>query len=240
VTIQAEDPEIEAVAGKFPAKTCVGVLRQVLQWLAEEPPEPLTQGSTWQDARTVLEREGDASGQANLAVALLRAAGVPARTASVVPVGEGVERPLFVQVYLPERGWETLPAAAGGADSSLGIYLLLAATHPAQEGDGPWGIPRGGQAVAGPERGAGWLLGCCQAKGTRLLFAGGEPLRPAALADLWTQALAQPLAARRPADRTAALRRAASAQDWTAFWQAIDEARSAVGENGGQETEDGR
>jgi hypothetical protein len=236
----------------------VGVLREVLAWLADQEmrsrirqnsgpedrsrirqnsgPEDRSRirqnSGRRQDARSVLKDGGDESGRANLAVALLRAVGVPARTASVVVVGGEQEPPLFLQIYLPEHGWETLRVTADGADSAPPAHLLLAATHPAQEADAPWGLPRGGQPVAGPEHGAGWLQGRGQAKGTVLLSPGAEPFRPDDLAALWAEALAHPLAARRPAEWNAALPPAALAEDWAAFWQAIQEARAAAGAAG--------
>jgi hypothetical protein len=54
-----------------------------------------------------------------------------------------------------------------------------------------------------------------------LLSPGAEPFRPDDLAALWAAALAQPLAARRPAEWNAAWPRAALAEDWAAFWPAI-------------------
>jgi len=247
-TIQSEDPEIVEVAETFPADTCVGVLREVLAWLADQDMRSRIRQNSGrsqdmrsrnrqnsgrgQDARTVLRNGGDESGRANLAVALLRAVGVPARTASVVRVGEEQEPSLFLQIYLPEHGWETLRVTAEGADTAPPAHLLLAATHPAQEVDAPWGIPRGGQPIAGPEHGAGWLQGRVRARGTVLLSPGAEPFRPDDLAALWAQALAQPLAARRPAEWNAALPLAALAEDWGAFWQAIREARAAAGAAG--------
>jgi hypothetical protein len=233
-TIQSGDPEIVEVAETFPADTCVGVLREVLAWLAGEVPARL---GSWQEARSVLKDGGDESGQAHLAVALLRAVGVLARTASVVTVGEEQEPSLFLQIYLPEHGWETLPVTADGADTAPPAPLLLAVTHPAQEVDAPWGLPRGGQPVAGPEHGAGWLQGRVRAQGTVLLSPGAEPFRPDDLAALWAAALAQPLAARRPAEWNAAWPRAALAEDWAAFGPAIREARAAAGAAGKPQSE---
>jgi hypothetical protein len=133
--VQSSDPAIQAQALKLSkdAPDLGSYARSVAQFTATNYGKP---GSTFDtlDARKALDCGGSCTSRANLAAALLRARGVPARTLAHLPTWSG---PLYehwlVEYWHPGVGWIWLETSQGVTQPAPWTVVVLNVAGPADE-----------------------------------------------------------------------------------------------------------
>jgi len=109
--VQANHPEIEAVAAQLRGDgEAMGLARRVADFTANQPFGDFQS----LDALEALREGGSCTSMANLAAALLRANGIPARVLAIYPTdGEWYQTHYIVEFYLPEAGWVWMESTVG-------------------------------------------------------------------------------------------------------------------------------
>jgi len=126
---QSDDPAIKALAQMLTddadAQTQVQALDALLFWVAANIRYEATRDLP-QDAVSVLQnRSGVCSGFSSLAVALLRAAGIPARCLMICSLfGESFARHVVIETYYPDAGW--VPSEPAGLGNHINTRQVVA------------------------------------------------------------------------------------------------------------------
>jgi hypothetical protein len=133
--VQSDDPAIKAKADEL-AKGTDGIesyVRKVIAFTSRNQGRPGVRFDSL-DARKALDCGGSCTSRANLAAALLRARGIPARTVAHLPTWAG---PLFehwlVEYWHPGAGWVWVESTKGQMQPSPNEIVVLNVANPEDE-----------------------------------------------------------------------------------------------------------
>jgi hypothetical protein len=132
--VQSADPAIKAKAAELAkdAPDLEAYARRVIQFTGNHPLK--TEQFYTLDARSALDYGGSCTNRANLAAALLRARGIPARTVAHLPTWSG---PLYehwlVEYWHPGKGWVWLESSLNQFQPSPTSLVVLNVANPADE-----------------------------------------------------------------------------------------------------------
>jgi hypothetical protein len=132
--VQSDDPAIKAKADEL-ARDCTDIeayARRVIQFTGNIPIKMKLFRTL--DARCALACGGSCTSRANLAAALLRARGIPARTVAHLPTWSG---PLYehwlVEYWHPGKGWTWLESSLNQFQPSPATLVVINVASPADE-----------------------------------------------------------------------------------------------------------
>jgi len=133
--VQSDDPDITTKAGELaePQDDIESYVRAVIDFVRSNRGKPGVNFSTL-DARKALDAGGSSTGKANLAAALLRARGLPARTVAQVATWSG---PLYehwlVEYWHPGAGWIWAESTLGRMQPGTNSVVVLNIANPEDE-----------------------------------------------------------------------------------------------------------
>jgi transglutaminase-like putative cysteine protease len=134
--IDADDPEIKAVAAGFKNGTLSDVVGDVLAWLRAEFKY---EGGGDQGGKASFQRRNAVcTGHANLAASLFQAADAPCRVLGCL-VGSRLQEHYIVEVWAPVEGWRRVESTSKVFPIRDSMHLILHVAHP--------GFPRGAANV---------------------------------------------------------------------------------------------
>src|SRR5581483_6570692 len=132
--VQSDDPAIRAKAEELArgAPDLEAYARRVIQFTGNNP---VKANSYWTlDARSGLECGGSCTSRANLAAALLRARGIPARTVAHLPTWSGPLYEHWLVEYLhPGAGWVWLESSLNQFRPAPPTLVVINVANPADE-----------------------------------------------------------------------------------------------------------
>lgn len=130
--VQSDDPDIRAKARELAQGDVAAYVRKAVGFAATNPVR-MRPGSTL-DARCALDTGSSCTGRANLAAALLRARGIPARTVAHLPTWSG---PLFehwlVEYWHPGAGWTWVEPSLNRIQPEPWMVAVLNVAEPEDE-----------------------------------------------------------------------------------------------------------
>ncbi|MDR3707539.1 MAG: transglutaminase-like domain-containing protein [Capsulimonadaceae bacterium] len=133
--VQSDDPQIQAKAAELAtgAGDIETYVRRVIQFTSANQGKPGAPFTTL-DARAALDCGGSCTSRANLAAALLRAKGIPARTVAHLPAWGGqLYEHWLVEYWHPGSGWVSVESTLGKWRPSPETMAVLAIANPNDE-----------------------------------------------------------------------------------------------------------